>query len=346
MFSDLRSILYIAHFNIFAMVLVTGATGHLGNVLVKRLIKEGYDVGILVHTKSPKDILGDVPYKIFQGDITDYRTLLKPFREAEVVFHLAAKISITSGEYDELLRVNVGGTENVIRACKEAGVKKLVYVSSVHACQETPQGMLVTEHVPDSIEHVIGDYAKSKVLAYHKVMDGVKDGLNAVVVFPTGIIGPFDYRPSQIGQLVRDFLLGKRVQYIDGAYNFVDVRDVVNGILLANKNGKTGEGYLLGGYKVTVKELYDELQKTTGMTAKMKKVPAKLAYYLSFIAEAFSKLMKKEALFTPYSVRTLNSNSLISIEKAKTELGFDPRPFEQTIKDEVVWFKGNIIDVI
>jgi len=328
------------------MVLVTGATGHVGNVLVKRLVKEGREVGILVHKKSPKDIIGDIPYQVFQGDITDYETLLKPFREAEVVFHLAAKISITSGEYNELLRVNVGGTENVVRACKETGIKKLVYVSSVHACHETPKGEPVTEQVPDSIEHVVGDYAKSKVLAYHKVMDGVKDGLDAVVVFPTGIIGPFDYRPSQIGQLVRDFVLGKPVQYIDGAYNFVDVRDVVNGILLAFNKGGTGEGYLLGGYKVTVKELYEELQKATGLSAKMKKVPARLAYYLSFFAEAYAKLMKKEAIFTPYSVRTLNSNSLISIEKAKMELGFLPRPFEQTIKDEVVWFKGNEIDVV
>ena len=328
------------------MVLVTGATGHLGNVLVKRLIKEGADVGILVHNKSPKDIIGDIPYKIYQGDITDYKTLVKAFKDAEVVFHLAAKISITSGEYDELLRVNVGGTENVVKACKETGVKKLVYVSSVHACQETPQGMPITEQVPESIEHVIGDYAKSKVLAYHKVIEGVKDGLDAVIVFPTGIIGPFDYRPSQIGQLVRDFLLNKPVRYLEGAYNFVDVRDVVNGILLANNKGKTGEGYLLGGFKVTVKELYEELQKVSGVTGKMQKIPTKFAYYLSFVAEAFSKITKKEALFTPYSVRTLNSNCLISIEKARAELGFNPRPFEKTVQDEVVWFRGNIIDVI
>jgi dihydroflavonol-4-reductase len=328
------------------MIVVTGATGHLGNVLVKRLIKDGYKVGLLVHNKSPKDIIGDIPYEIFQGDITDYKTLLPAFKKAEAVFHLAAKISISTGEYEELLRVNVGGTANVVKACKESGVKKLLYVSSIHACQETPQGLPITENVPETIDYVVGDYAKSKVLAYHKVMEGVKDGLDAVVVFPTGIIGPFDYRPSQIGQLVRDFLLGKPVRYIEGAYNFVDVRDVVSGMMQAFLKGRTGEGYLLGGSKVTVLELYEELQKINGTKAKLQKIPSKLAYYLSFAAEAFSKLAKKEPLFTPYSVRTLNSNSLISLEKARTELGYNPRPFSQTLEDEVTWFKGNIIDVL
>lgn len=327
------------------MIIVTGATGHLGNVLVKRLVKEGYEVGIIVHSEPPKEILGDTPYKVFKGDITEYKTLIKPFTKAEAVFHLAAKISITSGEYEELFKVNVEGTVNVVRACKEAKVKRLVYVSSIHACQETPQGMPITEQVPETVDHVIGDYAKTKVLAYHKVMEGVRDGLDAVVVFPTAVIGPFDYKPSQVGQTVKNFLKSKSVQYTEGGFNFVDVRDVINGILLAYKNGIRGEGYLLGGYKFSIEELYNILQKISGVKVAIKKLPVKLAYYFSFFAEAFARLRKKEPLFTPYSVKTLNSNSLVSIEKARTKLGYNPRPFDETIKDVIAWFKGENVSI-
>jgi len=327
------------------MIIVTGATGHLGNVLVKRLVKEGYKVGIIAHNKPPREIMGDIDYTVFNADVTSYSTLIEPFKNAEIVFHLAAKISITSGEYDELYKVNVEGTANIVRACLEQGVKKLVYVSTVHTLEEKPMGIPIIEEVIENTSNAFGDYSKSKILAYKEVMNGVKKGLKTVIVFPTGIVGPFDYRPSQIGQMVRDFLAKKPIRYLDGAYDYVDVRDVVNGIMLAFNKGRNGEGYLLSGHAITVKEMYEVLKKVSGINVKMFKIPTFLALFLSYFAEAYSKLIHKEALFTPYSIRVLQSNPLISSDKARNELGYIARPFEQTIKDEIGWFKGEKIDI-
>jgi dihydroflavonol-4-reductase len=319
------------------MIIVTGATGHLGNVLVKRLVKDGHEVGILVHNKPPQEVFGDLPIKVFIGDVTDETTLIEPFKNADVVYHMAAKISISSGEFDELQRINVGGAKNVVKACLENGVKKLIYASSVHALVETPHGTAITEVVPNDFKNVFGDYAKSKVLAYKEIMNGFEQGLNVVAVFPSGIIGPFDYKPSQIGQIIKNFLADKSSSYFDGEYDYVDVRDVVEGILLATAKGRAGQGYILNGNISTVQEIYKILGGYTNIHPKLSKIPLWFAYFASYIAEAISKLKHEEPLFTPYSVAVLQSNPLFSTSKTKEELGYSVRPIEQTLHDAVDW---------
>jgi len=322
------------------MILVTGATGHIGNVLVKCLLGEGQDVAILIHDKSPTVIFAGLAVKVFQGDVTDYQSLVSAFQRVEVVYHLAAKISITSGEFFSLEKINVQGTANVVKACLQCGVKRLVYISSIHAIYEEPHGVELVEKVPQTLDGVIGDYAKSKVLAYKEVMKGVAKGLDAVVVFPTGVIGPFDYKPSQIGLLIKNFLLGKTNYYIDGSYDYVDVRDVVQGILLAAAKGKKGEGYILGGKQLGVKEMYQELQSYTGIKAKLNRIPTGLAYFISFFTEAFAKMTKQEPLLTPYSVTVLKSNSWTSHRKAEKELGYRSRPVKETLAAAIDWHQG------
>ena len=327
------------------MIIVTGATGHLGNVLVKRLIAEGKEVGIIAHSKPPKDVFGDLPIKVFQGDVTEYSSLIEAFKQAEIVYHLAAKISISSGEFELLKKINVEGTANVVKACLECGVKRLLYTSSVHALYEEPHGVEILEKVPDSLDGVFGDYARSKILAYKEVMKGVALGLDAVVVFPSGIIGPYDYKPSQIGQTVKNFLLGENSNYIDGVYDYVDVRDVVTGVLLASEKGKTGQGYTLGGNLLSVKDIYQILQEYTGRVAKITRIPTSIAYFFSFFAEAYAKWKKVEPLLTPYSVTVLKSNALISHKKAELELGYKVRPAKETLAAAVDWFNGKDVSL-
>jgi len=327
------------------MIIVTGATGHVGNVLVKRLVKEGNEVGIVVHNKAPEQILGDIKVKVFKADVTDYNSLLEPFSQADIVYHMAAKISITTGEFEELKKINVEGVKNVLRACKECKVKRLVYASSVHALVEPPHGTPLVEKVADTTDKVFGDYAKSKVLAYKEVMKAVKDGLDVVICFPSGVIGPYDYKPSQIGQIIKNFLSGKPNKYFDGQYDYVDVRDVVNGIILAAKLGKTGQGYILSGNKITIKEIYNILLDYTKMDVELTKIPSWLVYLSSMFSEFFSKLKHEEPLFTPYSVLVLRSNALISNQKAKQELGYTTRPIKETFKDAVDWFRGESVSI-
>jgi dihydroflavonol-4-reductase len=328
------------------MIIVTGATGHLGNVLVKRLISEGNDVAVLAHNKPPKEVFGDLNIKVFQGDITDYKSLVDAFKDADFVYHLAAKISITSGDFEALKKINVEGTANVVKACLECKVKRLVYVSSIHAIKEEPHGTVLVENVPKGIENVIGDYAKSKILAYWEVMKAVEKGLDAVVCFPTGIIGPFDYKPSQIGQMMKNYLTGQNNYYIDGEYDYVDVRDVVTGLISAMEKGEKGEGYILGGHLITVKNMYEVFHKITNIDAKLTRIPTGVAYFFSFFAEFLAKLMKKEPLLTPYSVVVLKSNSYVKYEKAKKILGYKSRPIDETIKDSLFWHKGEKISLI
>jgi len=323
------------------MIIVTGATGHLGNVLVKKLVADGHDVGILVHNKPPQDVFADIPLKVFLGDITDYTTLVEPFKNAEIVYHLAAKISISSGEFEQLQKINVGGAKNVVKACLENGVKKLIYASSVHALVETPHGVQIIENVPDNTNNVLGDYARSKVLAYHEIMQGFKQGLNVVIVFPSGIIGPYDYKPSQIGQIIKNFLAGKPSSFFDGKYDYVDVRDVVEGMLQASVKGRAGQGYILNGNISTVHEIYQILEEYTKIHNKLSKIPLWLAYSVSYFAEFFSKLKHEEPLFTPYSVAVLQSNPLFSNAKAKSELNYKVRPLKQTLQDAVDWHQSH-----
>jgi dihydroflavonol-4-reductase len=192
---------------------------------------------------------------------------------------------------------------------------------------------------------VIGDYAKSKIIAYWEVMKAVDKGLDAVICFPTGIIGPFDYKPSQIGQIMKNYLTGENNYYIDGEYNYVDVRDVVNRLILAMEKGKKGEGYILGGSMISVKLMYEIFHKITNIDAKFTRIPTGVAYFFSFFAEFIAKLMKKEPLLTPYSVLVLKSNSTVSCKKAETNLGYKSRPSEETIKDSLAWHKGENVSL-
>ena len=256
-----------------------------------------------------------------------------------MVYHLAGIISIVSGKSDLLHQVNVMGTRNVVEACLKSDVRRLVYTSSIHAFVEPHHGTVIDERLPIDPDKVIGEYAKSKAQATLEVLKGVKQGLEAVIVFPTGVIGPYDYKISEMGGLVIDFVKGKISAYIDGAYDFVDVRDVVIGHILACEKGRKGEGYILSGERITVRELFLMLEEVTGVKAPSFKIPLWLTRIITAFTPLYYTLTNTKPRLTNYSIQTLNSNSLISCEKARYELGYSPRPIIETIKDSIQWFK-------
>ena len=184
-------------------------------------------------------------------------------------------------------------------------------------------------------------YDQSKAQASLEVLKGVDNGLEAVLVCPSGVIGPYDYRISQMGQLFVNFLKGNQRAYTDGSYDFVDVRDVANGIIFASKYGKSGETYILSGERITVHELVLYLKEITGMKAPILKMPLWFVKAVSKVFHLYYKLAKSKPLFTSYSIGVLNSNCEISSKKAKKELDFSPRPIKESIKDSIEWFKEN-----
>jgi dihydroflavonol-4-reductase len=323
-------------------IVVTGATGHIGNVLVRELLAAGEKIRALVPPFENDLPIRGLDVDIVAADVCDTASLNSAFLGADAVYHLAGIIAITPGKEELLQRVNVQGTRNVVDACLEAGVGRLVYTSSIHAIQEPPEGIVINETFPVDPDHVLGPYARSKAQATLEVRKGMERGLNAVIVHPTGVIGPFDFRISEMGQLVLDFIRGKLKAYLDGAYDFADVRDVAHGLTLACSKGRAGESYILSGERVSIKHILDVLEETSGVMAPKFKVPAWLAHTAGKLAPIYYRLIKSKPLFTDYSVDVLRSNSRVTSEKARVELGYKPRSVHESICDSVAWFMQNL----
>jgi len=321
------------------MIVVTGATGHIGNVLVRELASQKESIRTIILPGEDVSPLDGLTVEILVGDIRDKEFLLRAFKGADTVYHLAGFISIVPGNKELLHSINVEGTRNVVEACLQTGVKRLVYTSSIHAIQEPPHGTTIDESFPYDPTNVLGDYAKSKAMATIEVLKGIKRGLNAVIVCPTGVIGPYDFKNSEMGKLIRDYMSNKLKMYIDGAYDFVDVRDVARGLVLACDKGECGESYILSGQRISINDLMQVLQKTTGIKAPLYKAPALLVRALGRLFTPFYRLFKTKPLFTAYSIDVLKSNSFVSSEKAARKLGYSKRPVVESIVDSVAWLK-------
>lgn len=320
------------------MIVVTGATGHIGNVLVKTLVKNGKKVRAFVLPSEDLTPLAGLDVEIFYGDIRDIQKVEEAFCDAEIVYHLAGIISI-SKKSKNIYDVNVGGTKNVVKACIDCKVKRLVYMSSIHAFIEPPKGIPIVETKFFDPSKVIGEYAKSKAMATIEVLNATKAGLDAVIVHPTGVIGPYEYKLSNIGQMIYNFMKGKIRFYVNGAYDFVDGRDVTLGTILACEKGKSGENYILSGEQITVKRIFEILSKEFNVKCPSVQIPTWIAVSIAPIWEFSHKLFKsaEQQVYTAYSIHTLLSNSLTSHEKASRELGYSPRSIEISLKDAAKW---------
>ncbi len=321
--------------------LVTGATGHIGYALLKELVDSGEKVRILIR-KDSKQFDGIECEKVY-GDVTDLDALLKAFEGVDVVYHLAGIIDINADQEDMIWSVNVGGTKNVVKACQEKGVRRLVYASSVDAFPPLPDNQVMTELDHFDVDILDGTYAKTKATATQFVLDEVKAGrLDAVVTHPGACIGPYDFKVSNVGEMVRMFVNGMfPVTLSFGAYNFVDIRDVAHGMYMAAKQGGKGECYILCGEQISVDGFIKATAKACGKKAPKIPLSYGFAKAVAPAAEIFYKVAKKTPLFTRYSIRKLVSNCNFSIEKARKELDYNPMSVEQSVTDMVQWIREN-----
>ncbi len=323
------------------MNLVTGATGHIGNVLVRLLLEKGLPVRAMVMPGEDPSPLEGLEVEIIEGDVLDTQSLLRAFEGISVVYHLAGLISILPGKQPMVEAVNVLGTRNVVQAALVKGVHRLVYTSSIHALRRVPHGILIDESIPFDLDHAISSYDASKAHASLDVIDAVQDGLDAVIVCPTGVIGPYDYRRSEMGQLILDCVDQKPMLYVDGAYDFVDVRDVAQGLILAGEKGRRGESYILSGERISVLGIIKIVQEILGKHLFSLKIPMNLAQLTARITPLYYRLAHIKPRFTRYSLATITSNSVISHAKAQFELGYFPRPLKESLADTVRWFIKN-----
>jgi dihydroflavonol-4-reductase len=319
------------------MWLVTGATGHVGNVLVRKLLERGEKVRALILPGESRESLTGLNLEAVEGDILQLGSLFESMRGVKGVFHLAGLISIMPGPNPAVRKVNVEGTRNILQAAKESGVGKLIYTSSIHAIRRVEKGV-IDESVPYDMNNPYGAYDRSKAEATLEVLNAAHSGLEAVVTCPTGVIGPFDYRGSMMGAVIQGAAAAKPTLYVDGAYDFVDVRDVADGLFLAAQKGKRGESYILSGQKISVRYLLETVREITGRGFFQMKVPFHFAKFASLFTPAYYRLANETPRFTPYSLEVLQSNSNISHAKATRELGYNPRALYESISDAVKWF--------
>lgn len=322
-------------------IIITGASGHLGNNIVQLLSNTNYQIKLLMLPNEDISIFADNKFEIAYGDIRDRDFLSKNIEENSVVIHCAGIIDISSNNKDLMFDVNVNGTKNIVDECIKKHCKKFVYTSSVHVIEEFKQIGVLKEPIIFDESKLIGDYAKSKCLATKYVYEKCKQGLNGVIVYPSGIIGPNDYKVSNTGKLIIDIANEDIKARVNGSYNFVDVRDVAQGVLLAIKFGKIGEGYILSGTDITVDKIFESVKSHF----KTKKFTPKIAMWFvkmfSGLAELYYKLRKQKPLFTKYSLYTLTSNHNFDNTKAKTLLGWSTTDIDQTIADTLKWFVDN-----
>lgn len=320
-------------------IAVTGGTGHIGNALVRLLVSSGDDVRVAVPPGEDLAPLEGLPVDAVEADVRNIDSLREAFGGCDVVYHLAGVVSIWPGDGELLHQINVLGTRNVVNACLETGVRRLVYTSSIHALAEPPWGTTIDESCAYDPDQVIGEYARSKARATMEVLEASRKGLDAVIACPTGVIGPYDFKLSEMGRLVLTVMNSKLKAYVDGAYDFVDVRDVARGLVLVCREGLAGESYILSGEQVTIRDLLLMLQEITGVKAPSFRVPASLARSVGRLASFWHRLTKAKPLFTEYSIQVLSSNSVITSEKARRELGYSSRPIAESLRDAAEWFR-------
>ncbi len=323
------------------MILVTGAAGHIGNVLVRELVRRGYSVRALALPGEDLSPLADSKPEIIEGNILDYDTVKRAMDGVDVVYHLASLVALVPEQFEIMQKVNIEGTANIIRACCETNVNRLIYTSSIHAFGHPDKNLVIDESLPFDTENRGGSYDQTKAKASVLVVEAAKAGLNAVLLAPTGVIGPYDYKRSEMGEMTRYWMKSSPTFTLDGAYDFVDVRDVVEAHISAMDLGKAGETYILPGHRVTVREYRKLVQNACDKSGAEVYIPTKFARIFAPLAERVYKITKTRPRFTRYSLDTLMSNSVISRSKAVSTLGYRVRPLLETVRDTVWWWKEN-----
>lgn len=320
------------------IIVVTGASGHIGNNLCRELIKRGHQVRSLIHTYDKS--LEDLQVIKIHGDILDYNTVNKLIEGADYVFHTAAIISIGKNSKEKIFQVNIEGTRNVIQACILHKIKRLIHFSSIHALKNLSQELMLDETNP-----LVGpegfNYDQSKANSETLIINACHNGLNAIVLNPSGVIGPYDYMPSLMGKMIMKIALGKMPFLIKGGYHWVDVRDVVNAAINAMELGRIGERYLLTSQWMSLSEI---ARLICTQVSRMEPfiIPDFLAWTgLPFI-QFYSKISGTEALYTNESLSIVgHSPKMVNNQKAINELQFKPRPMEETFNDSLNWFIKN-----
>jgi nucleoside-diphosphate-sugar epimerase len=323
------------------MILVTGATGHLGANLVRRLLEDGEPVRVLLREGTATRAVDGLGVERVWGDIRDYAKTLAAVRGCRRVYHCAANVSSAEGRQREIYETNVLGTRHVLRAALESGVSRVAVTGSFSAVGHDPTRP-VDETVPVDPFQKLLPYQRSKIAVEHECLKAMVDGLDVVIATSCAILGPNDFHPSRMGQLLLDFANGRLRAYIPGGFEFVAARDIAEGHRLAMEKGRTGHKYIFSTEFKTVDQLMDIYEAATGRVRPRLRLPATLMLGIAHVTAFALRCVAPNApqRFTPGAVRILRMQRRANIAKARTELGYQPTSIRQAIEEQYAFFVG------
>ncbi|MFN3325252.1 MAG: hopanoid-associated sugar epimerase [Bryobacteraceae bacterium] len=318
-------------------ILVTGATGFVGWHVARKLRERGLPVRALVR---PASKLCEIDAEAVSGDLRDTDSLDRALAGCGVVFHVAADYRLWAKDPEELYRSNVDGTRNLLEAARKAGVERFVYTSTV-GCIGIPEDGHGDESTEVGIGDMKGAYKRSKFQAEQVALEYARKGFPVVIVNPTAPVGDHDFKPTPTGKIIVDYLRDGMPAYLDTGLNLVDVRDVAEGHLLACERGRVGQRYILGSENLTLQEIFERLERISGLPAPKRKIPYSVAYAAGICSTAWARLTGKDPRAPLDGVRMARKKMFVTSRKAMSELGFKPGPAEGALRNAVEWFRGN-----
>ncbi len=321
--------------------LVTGATGFVGAAVVRRLLDRGTPVRVMARQDSDRRNVAGLEVETVAGDLRDHKSLKEAVRGCHALYHVAADYRLWVREPAAIYEVNVQGSRNLLRAAAEAGVKRMVYTSSVATLGLKRDGTPADEDTPVALGDMIGHYKRSKYLAEQEVQRLITDeGMPVVIVNPSTPIGPRDVKPTPTGRMIVEAAAGRMPAFVDTGLNVVHVDDVAEGHLQAHERGQVGERYVLGGRDMTLAEILHVIAGHVGRRPPKVRIPHDVILPLAHAAEAWARLRRKgEPFVTVDGIRMAKKRMFFSSAKAERELGYDARPAEHALEDAVAWFR-------
>ena len=321
-------------------VLVTGATGFVGSAVARALLAKGRTVRVLVRRNSDRTNLANLKVEQREGSLEDAASLATALAGCGVLYHVAADYRLWVPRHDVMYRTNVDGTRNLMGAALQQGVERVVHTSTVATLGLHEDGTPADETTPSSLDDMIGSYKRSKFLAEEIVRSMVSEqGLPAVIVNPSTPIGPGDIKPTPTGRIVVEAASGRMPAFVDTGLNIAHVDDVAAGHLLAEERGKIGEGYILGGENLSLRELLRRIALLVGRRPPTIALPIAALMPVAYATEAIARLTGGEAFVTVDSLRLARHKMYFTSQKAVTELGYSPRPVDRALEDAIVWFR-------
>ena len=326
------------------VVVVTGAAGFIGGAVARALVGCGAKVRALVEPRGGATDLDGVATEVLEADVADASSLDGAFDGARFCFHVAARYAFWPKDPEYFYRSNVEGSRNVVAAAWRAGCERVCYTSSVATIglSHTVAGAAAREDDYAHVEHLFGNYKRSKYVAEHEVLRLAAQGAPVVLAQPTFPVGPGDHRPTPTGKLVLDFLGGRIPGYVDTTLNVVHVDDLAIGHLLALERGRQGESYVLGGDNLTMRALLSTLAELTGLTAPRLRVPGGIALGAAWVSDLLeARVLRREPHVPLEGARMSLTQMRYDDTKARRELGYTSRPAREALEDAAAFFAGH-----